>query len=732
MENPQVIKSSQTPLCFGNARFTVYAQGAVRLEYREQRNFPPTPSILTAPTLPPPLSAEVEQPDEKTIVLKTDLLTLTFINDGKPFSRDNLTIVHPQLHGKNQWSPGDVDEPLVSMLRSCDVWVNEQNFSREEHPGMLDLQGRACIVDKGQVYRSADNAWVEVTTLPLRGQDWWFFGYGSDFAGALRDFVAVFGRIPLIPRWSFGFWYSKWFEFSQDDIVAIAQKYRSRGLPMDVMVVDTEWREQGWVGYNWHPERFPNPQKMMKELKDMGLAITFNDHPSYDKVEDSMLPDNDRLLPAYQQVMGEPPWRGVWSCNWHSRKSVEAWKSLVLSKAFEEGMDFWWVDGWGESPFRGITGQFWMNRHYFEIAEKMTGKRGMILSRWGGWGSHRYPVQFSGDTHSDWTTLDHQIRFTVDSCGAGATYWSHDIGGFNGKIISDDLYIRWIQFGALSPIFRTHSAFGSREPFEYSDAAQKVFKQMVFLRYALVPCFYHYAREMYDTGLPLCRPMYLHHPENQSAYSNRNQYFLGRDILVVPVSMPGDTVTRTFWVPEGTWIRPQTNEVMYGNSQRTITVPLNEIPVLYRRGSIVPHQEVAMTTREKALDPLHLDIYPDRCCAAELDFYEDDGETNGYMSDQWARTAMSAVRRDNTVTVTIEQPRGRYAEKLPFRRYVLNVWLDQGEVAQEVSINNKKISSDDWRISHEYAAGSCTGKASFVRIFCPHSSETTVAVVTLG
>jgi hypothetical protein len=266
MENPQVIKSSQTPLCFGNARFTVYAQGAVRLEYREQRNFPPTPSILTAPTLPSPLSAEVEQPDEKTIVLKTDQLTLTFINDGKPFSRDNLTIVHPQLHGKNQWSPGDVDEPLVTMLRSCDVWDNEQNFSREEHPGMLDLQGRACIVDKGQVYRSEDNAWVEVTTLPLRGQDWWFFGYGSDFAGALRDFVAVFGKIPLIPRWSFGFWYSKWFEFSQDDIVAIAQKYRSRGLPMDVMVVDTEWREQGWVGYNWHPERFPNPQKMMKEL----------------------------------------------------------------------------------------------------------------------------------------------------------------------------------------------------------------------------------------------------------------------------------------------------------------------------------------------------------------------------------------------------------------------------------------------------------------------------------
>ena len=713
-----------TPVLFGNAKFTVYAPGAVRLEFNRHKAFPATPSILCGPRLPKPIKADVAIKG-KTITVTTPVLTLSYTDDGKEFNRDNLSIRHPFERQRGTWRPGDADAPLVELVRSLDIWPNWERFGREEHAGLLDKNGRRLIVDDAQVYRTRDGNWVEATPKDRRGQDWWFFGYGWDYAAALREFTHVFGQIPLVPRWVFGYWYSRWFEYTADDILAIARKYRAARLPMDVMVIDTEWREEGWNGYNWHPTLFRNHARMMKELKAMGLIVPFNDHPGYDNSDS--LPSTDKALPAYRRRMGEAPWQGTWACNWSSRASTEAWKNLALAAPFKDGMDFWWVDGWATTCFPRVKPQLWINEHYFDVAEKATGKRGLVLSRWGGWGSHRYPVQFSGDTCSTWDTLRHQIAFTADSCGAGAVYWSHDIGGFHDKVIADDLYIRWIQFGAFSPVFRTHSAFGTREPFEYSKTAQKVFRAVVAQRYAMAPYYYNAAREAHDTGMPVCRPMYVQYPNLRATYANRLQYLVGRDVLVVPAFTPGARPTRQWWVPDGTWVRPETGDVMRGHGMRSLAIPLGQIPVFYRLGSIIPHELPALCTRQQKRDTLWLDVYPSPDVDAVLDLYEDDNETRAFEDGMWCRTKVTCKVQPDGIVVSIGAPRGKFAPQVVKRTMVVNIWLGDAEGVNQVLIDGTPAPKKAWKLSSEYAGGACAGEATFLRVTCPAGTRAVAA-----
>ncbi len=704
----------RTPVRFVNARFTVFSDRALRMEYRPSGRFPKTTPVTLAEKLPATKPAEVAKRG-RTLTLKTESLTLTYTDDGKPFHAGNLRIEHPGLFAKtNVWRPGDTPDPLCEHVRSLDVWTHWDEFEREEHPGLFD-RGGARAIDLPQVVRQPAKKWYGFPpdTDP-DCKDCVFIAHGQELQAALADFVALFGPIPLVPRWTFGFWYSRWFEYTQQDILKIAKQYRRAGLPMDVMVIDTEWRQCGWDGYDWHKQRFPRPRALIKELKKMGLRVPLNDHPGYNRAD--VLPKEDSSIPQLEKALAEPPVQGQWACDWARREPVEAWRRLVLNKPFKDGMDFWWVDGWTTAPFYGVKGQFWANLHYYELAEVETKKRGLILSRWGGWGSHRYPVQFSGDTVSDWPTLKRQVSYTAAAGDAGAAYWSHDIGGFFNAKIEDELYIRWIQFGAFSPVFRTHSAFGTREPFAYSKQAQKVFKQVARLRYAMVPYWYQQASTAHETGLPLCRPMYLHFPQWKSAYRNLEQYFIGPDVLVAPIYRPGQSVERPLWVPPGTWIRPDKGEIHHGQSDKTIRAGLEELPVYYRLGAIVPHQEPAETTDARPLDPLHLDIYPEPEAENALALYEDDGESREHATGKFSRMAITCKRADKRTTVTLHPPKGTFRAQRKRRQAILNIWLAPEEDVAEIRLDGKALPKSAWQKSKRYAADVCTSRHVFCRI----------------
>ncbi len=716
-----------TPVTLGNARFTVYSPGCVRMEYAKDGQFSNYPSLLVGSRTARSVKADVTGRG-KNLRIKTDAFELRYVDNGENFSAENLQIVHRNHTGQRAiWTPAKKDQGNIgTVTRSLDFWKWCGGPERFPVEGILSTEGGHFLPDEPRVYWNTRHAWPE----DLSSRVWfdgYFFAYGNNYKSALQDFVKVFGRIPMVPRWTFGFWYSRWYAYTDKQFIELAKRYRREGVPIDVMIIDTDWRD-GWGGYDWSRNYFPAPEKALKALKKLGLRTSLNDHPGYDRYDP--LPESDRHLPALAQRLGPLPHQGQWACDWSNKNAVRAWKDVLLGPFFKQGMDFWWIDGWIKPPFGKLDSQLWANRQYYEVAEEQTGKRGLILSRWGGIGSHRYPVQFSGDTPSDWSVLRKQIEFTAASGTLGAIYWSHDIGGFfeRGKV-DEELFIRWFQFGAMSPVFRTHSDHGIREPWKYGVRVRRLFRKQTRIRYALAPYLYTLSREAHDTGLPIVRPLYLEYNDNDGgALYRRQQYTIGRDLLVIPADHPADKRTgfcrKRVYFPNGTWYGLETNEVIFGMDDRFIDIPLERIPTYVRGGAILPCQAVGEALGTKPPAEMHFDYYPDPLCASVHTLYEDDGESMEYQQGRCARTVITASRSEEQLTWRIDAPKGSYTGMPKRRTYVLRCRLEEDEEVSEVQarIGGKKVRALKHRITRQALAGAVRTPWRFceVRVVSPN------------
>jgi alpha-glucosidase (family GH31 glycosyl hydrolase) len=293
-------------------------------------------------------------------------------------------------------------------------------------------------------------------------------------------------------------------------------------------------------------------------------------------------------------------------------------------------------------------------------------KRPLIFHRWGGLGNHRYQIGFSGDYFIDWKGLAYQPEFTSTAANVGFGFWSHDIGGhmgFSKKNKQDaELFTRWVQWGAFSPIFRTHATADGeieRRIWKYPETNFIAMRSALQLRYSLIPYIYTYSRMAYDSGVSLIRPMYYEHPTEEKAYSVPHQYYFGSNMIVAPVyeTMKGNSATtQTVWLPEGNWYDFTTHELITGGKDYTTTYSLNQIPVFIKDGSIIPTQTAKMRVTGSILDTLILTVYAEN--AAAFDLYEDEGTTEGYKRNEFSFTHFVYAKNSTGATFTI-QPDGK-------------------------------------------------------------------------
>lgn len=709
-----------TPIVFGNARFSLYSAGCLRLEYANGAKFSPYASLLTGGRAARAQKAKVSRKG-KLLRIKTEQFELRYTDNGECFSADNLKITHKNAQDhKTVWVPGKEDRGnLGTVLRCLDQWKwcgGPEHFPVQ---GILSTDGGHFLEDVPRVYWNKKYDWPECRASTVQ-YDGYFFAYGRDYKGALGDFVKVLGPVPMVPRWAFGFWYSRWYAYKDRELVELARRYRKEGIPIDVMIIDTDWRD-GWGGYDWSRKYFPKPEKTLRELRAMNLRASLNDHPGYGNFD--ALPENDSHIPAIGQRLGALPHQGAWACDWSNKKAVRAWRDVLLGPFFDQGMDFWWIDGWIKSPFGSLDSQLWANRQYFELAEEKTGKRGLILSRWGGIGSHRYPVQFSGDTPSEWDMLRRQIEFTARSGNLGAAYWSHDIGGFFGRKIDEELLIRWMQFGAMSPILRTHSDHGIREPWHYSKQAIRLFRKQTRIRYALAPYFYTLAHEAHETGLPLIRPLYLEYNDfDGGALNKKHQYTIGRDLLVIPADGPVDARTKRYrkqaYFPNETWHNLETDETVTGMLDGYVEAPIDQIPTYVRKGAIIPCQEVGDHLGTQSPRRIQFDYYPDDLKASAYVLYEDDGESKKYENGEFALTTVGGKRTGQRIEMSVSRPKGAYRGMPKEREYVLRARLLPGERVDRAEC---RVDREDWqpcahRVTTECLAGTVKGQHPFCEV----------------
>ncbi|PTX96621.1 glycoside hydrolase family 31 protein [Opitutus sp. ER46] len=696
----------------GNARFTVLTPQLIRLEWSPTRAFEDRASLAFIQRRLPVPKFTVTRDGDAT-VLRTDALTLRYApaagSDGR-FAADNLTITFRVAQREATWQPG---QPATGNLLGTTRTLDGARGGKTKEPigeGVISRDGWVLVDDSTRpLFDSADfsfkagekSPWPWVQPRPEGDrQDWYFFGHGHDYRAALADFTRVAGKIPLPPRFAFGAWWSRYWAYSDQELLELARGFRANDVPLDVFVIDMDWHltfpdragekdasghRLGWSGYSWNRALFPEPERFLRQLREEGLKLTLNLHPA-----SGVQPWEDAYAEMARAMGIDPATKAYVPFDLTNPKFARNYMSLLHHPLERQGIDFWWLDWQQEhrTALAGVNPTWWLNYVHFTDQQRQ-GKRPLLFHRWGGLGNHRFQIGFSGDTISVWESLAYQPWFTATAANVGYAYWSHDIGGHMPGKVDPELYLRWIQFGVFSPILRTHTtknADSERRIWAYPEPYSSLMRQAFHLRYSLIPYLYTEARRTYDEGVAFLRPLYYDWPEADEAYAAKGEYLFGHQLLVAPVTAPVDAATglaaHTVWLPEGEWFEWPTGRQFRGPAQVARAFGISEIPVYARAGAIIPQQPPMRHTGEKPVDPLILTVFPLRDGQeSTYRLYEDDGHAEDYQHGVCRWTPITAAQRGDELVVRVAAVEGQVPALPPKRAYELRLPADWPPVA---------------------------------------------------
>ena len=594
---------------------------------------------------------------------------------------------------------------LLGTARTLDM----VNGAAKLNKGVLSRSGVAVLDDSRSLLLNQDGSIAPRESCT----DLYFFAYGHDYRRCLQDFFRLTGPVPLIPKFALGNWWSRYKAYTQEEYRLLMQEFLRRKLPVTVAAIDMDWHwtnvlerfgtdalpgegvtaqekwynshSPGWTGYSWNTELFPNHRELLQWLKAHGFHITLNVHPAQ-----GIRPYEDCFEDMARAMGYDPNYRQRIPFDITNPAFVKAYFDAVHHPHEEDGVDFWWID-WQQGNVTSIPGldPLWALNHYHTLDAAAGEKRPLILSRYAGLGSHRYPLGFSGDTFATWESLNFQPYFTNTASNVGYTWWSHDIGGHQFGVQDDELYVRWLQYGVFSPINRLHSTcneFMGKEPWKRSFAANAVAEKFLRLRHRLIPYLYSANYRTHTQGEPLCCPMYYSY-DTEEAYEAKNQYIFGSQLLVSPVTTPADNrlnLAKTrVWLPEGRWTDFFTGRIYKGGQWVKMFRDLDSIPVLAGEVTIVPMYENGETNNLSNDQPMEIHVWRGN---GSFDLYEDDGETNSAKS---VITRLEVLEAEDTLRFTIHAARGDL-ELLPENRIIRLVFRDIENA--EVTVNGKAAS----------------------------------------
>ncbi|MFG2421190.1 TIM-barrel domain-containing protein [Streptomyces sp. NPDC048448] len=583
-------------------------------------------------------------------------------------------------------------------------------------PGLLSQDGWYLLDDTPSALY--DTASRKVTQRPGHGgepyQDGYVFGYGHDYKRGLTDLATLTGPPALLPPWAYGVWYSEYIDRTAADYEnTILPKFRSEGVPLDVLVTDTDFKAvNSWSGWEIDTAKFPDPKGFFDWSASQGLHNTLNVHPS-------ILASDPQFGQAMATAKGKLQKGGCaadadvthdcYIFDFADPDQLKAYMDLHRTMD-QQGNDFWWLD-WccdaTQSSLPGVTPDAWINQQYATATAKTLG-RGFVLSRaygslqaggysgqqalpTGPWADKRTTVHFTGDTSSTWGTLKLEVGYTPgESAATGMAAITHDIGGHNDTTgltgsepytvggqtrttykLPDDLYARWVQFGTFQPVDRLHSNHSDRLPWQYGTKAKESAEKFLNLRENLVPYTYTLAEEANRTGIPIVRPTYLEYPDEEQAYARADsEYFYGSDALVAPATTPGTSTTTSVWFPPGRWTDYFTGKTYTGGTTQEVTTDLGTMPVFIKAGGIMPTRTHDVAHNDQnALTDVTLTIGAGGSGSSRL--YEDDATATG--GGRSATTEIRYKESGGRHTVSIGPAKGSFRGQVTHRRWTLSI-----------------------------------------------------------
>ncbi len=642
----------------GTARFTILTDRLIRIEYDKEARFVDDASqvVFYRNFDKPKYTVEISN---DILRIETEYLSLNYAI-GTTFSSETLCVKLKVLPF-TKWTYGE----KISQLKGTTCTLDNINGETELQDGVCSRNGYT-VIDDSKTLLLTDDGWFK--TRESEEIDLYFFGYGHAYRDCIADFYRLTGSPPLLPDYAFGNWWSRYNKYTQQEYCDLMQRFEDENIPFSVAVVDMDWHTteipkescidhprfwKGWTGYSWNRELFPDYKGFLDFLRKHKLKTALNLHPS------NGVGCHEDMYEEMAKACGvDPKSKKLIKLNLLDPDFMTKYFDILHHPYEEDGVDFWWMDWqqgddyWWvhdeEHPISKLEQMppLWILNHLHILDIMRSGKRPMFFSRYCGLGAHRYPVGFSGDTITTWESLDFQPYFTATASNAGYCWWSHDIGGHMQGYRDDELQIRWLQLGVLSPINRLHSTndiFAGKEPWNLSDIARPIAEDWLRKRHHLFPYLYTMNYRTSTELQPLIQPMYYSHPECDEAYEFKNQYWFGSEVIVAPITSKNDKCSLmgsvNAWLPKGKWIDFFNGTVYNGDSVKKVHRSLKEYPVFAKAGAIVPTEDTNGSNALGKKDKITIFVFP----GADNTFrmYEDKGDGNDYKDGDFVTTEFS-------------------------------------------------------------------------------------------
>lgn len=674
-------------------RITVLTSQLIRFEYNEDGKFEdnPTQKVLNR-NFPVPKFKVIDSKNEIEVI--TEHLHLTYTKKAPSKNSLQISVLGGISSYHSVYNYGETIETLGGTARTLD-WVDGATKLED---GIMSKLGYSCFDDSKSHLITKDD-WVSSRDDGLI--DFYFFGYGREYKKSLRDFYKLTGDTPLLPRYALGNWWSRFFEYSESSYKSLINKFEEKNTPFSVAVIDMDWHlvdidkkyGSGWTGYTWNRDLFPQPEKFIEWLHKKGLHTSLNVHPAdgvkaHEEMYEEMAKSLDKKYEVEEHILFDIA----------DRNFLEAYFKYLHHPHESIGVDFWWID-WQSGDISKIMGldPLWMLNHYHYLDIRKKDKRPLIFSRYAGIGSHRYPIGFSGDSIISWESLDFQPYFTLTASNIGYGWWSHDIGGHMMGIRDDELSLRWLQFGVFSPIMRLHSyksPFAGKEPWNYNKEIENTMNVFLRLRHQLIPYLYTMNYINAYKGLPLIRPMYYEHPWIENAYTVKNQYYFGSEIIVAPITSKTNGITQsakvTTWLPEGNWFDFFNDRYYKGDRKIDVYRNNESIPVFVKEGGIIPLSN-KVSNGAALPKELKFKIYPGKF--NEFILYEDDGISDNIKDDFSSQLIINNWYTDSQKLI-INSPKGNIVHIPEKRDYIIEFCSISKPKEVAIKINNEIVKGE--------------------------------------
>jgi alpha-glucosidase len=517
---------------------------------------------------------------------------------------------------------------------------------------------------------------------------------GPSVQAVLAGYTRLTGRTPLPPEWALGYQQSRWGYYPDSELARVAAEFRRRAIPCDVLYLDIDYMD-GYRVFTWSPQRFPDARRMLGNLTSQGFKVTTIVDPGV-KVDSGY--DVYRQLLAQEGYVTWPDGTPYIGSVWPGRvlfpdfslAATREWWGDLHHRLLDAGVAGIWNDmnepsnfGGGTLPViatfgHGNAGHLESHNLYALLEARATyeglrriqpDRRPFIVTRAGFSGIQRYSSIWTGDNTANWEHLGLAIPMVLGLGVSGVPFAGADIGGFAGSP-DGELFTRFLELGAFLPFFRTHSEFSSarREPWAFGPVYEAANREIIQLRYRLLPhlytAFYQHARD----GGPVARPLWWEAQSDTAAYRVNDEFTFGDHLLVAPVARQGQD-GRAVYLPAGRWYRFPTDEAYDGGATVTVSAPrvnpwarddtafVRGIPLFVRAGAVIPMQEVEQYVGQRRPDTLELHVWDGGAATSEL--YEDDGEGFAYRQGTFRLTEFR-TRVDTAALAITVRSTGRY------------------------------------------------------------------------